>query len=225
MKILIIDNRPVFKTGIRQILKKKFEPLEFQEMETCAASAEADQDLPDLVILGQDDHYPQQDPQIIESIRKRYPGAGLIALYKSWSIESIRLYFEAGVDGYLFESTSPEEWIECAHKALARKKYVPRVVLENILNHYLYKDSVDLHKEIRLSNRQMEVARLLIQNMTISGIAESLGRKVSSISTVKARIFKKLNISSLVELKEALEAYQNGFPSRNKDDDIKVGSY
>lgn len=215
MKILIIDNRPAFRMGIRHFFKKQFDQLEFQELEihTAFSHAETDEELPDLVILGQDDHSQQHDPQMIKRIRKFYPEAGLIVLYKSWNIESVRHSFEAGVDGYLFESAGPDEWIECAHMALARKKYAPRAVLEDILNHYLDKDSDGSQKDSRLSNRQLEVARLLAQNMTISGIAGHLGKTTATISTIKTRIFKKLNITSLVELKEALEVYQSEFPS------------
>lgn len=214
MKILIVDSRPVFRTGIRYILEKQFSRPEFRETETWAAFRDSDPDyLPDLVILGQNAHYRQHDFQTIKHFRKSYPEAGLIVLYKSWDIESIRNSFEAGVDGYLFENASSEEWIECTQKAVSRRKYVPGIILEDILSHYLYKESVALPKDMLLSNRQREIARLLNKGMTISGIADYLGRKASSISTIKTRVFKKLNISSLVELKEALEVYEEGFPS------------
>ncbi len=222
MKILIIDNRPVFRTGIRYILKKQFGQPEFRETEAPEAFDDAHPDyLPDLVILGLSYDFREHDPLMIKYVRKNYPEAGLIVLYKSWNIDSVRHSFEAGVDGYLFENTGSDEWLKCVQNVMRGKKYAPSDVLEDILTQYVRKDTDTLPKNMRLSGRQLEIARLLNQNMTVSGIAESLGRKVSSISTVKARLFKKLNISSLVELKEALEVYQNGqAPSSEKDEHI-----
>ena len=221
MKILIVDNRPVFRTGIRYILKKQFSSPEFMEADTLAAFCDAcPDDVPDMAILGQDACSQLHDFQSIGHFRKSYPGTGLIVLYKSWDIESIRQSFEAGADGYLFENTSSEEWTECTGKVAAGRKYVPGIVLEEILNHHLRKEYMTLAKDMLLSNRQLEVARLLNRGMTISGIAGSLGKKVSSISTIKARMFKKLNISSLVELKEALEVYENGLSAPGCAEDI-----
>lgn len=215
MKILLVDNRPIFRTGIRTILTKQFSLPEFTETDALGTFCDANPDyVPDLAILGQSADFQQHDLQMIARFRKRYPVAGLIVLYSSWDIESVRQSFEAGIDGYLFENTSSEEWMECTCKAISRKKYVPGIVLEEILTHHLHKAYVARGKDMLLSGRQLQIARLLNQGMTISGIAESLGRRVSSISTTKARMFKKLNISSLIELKEALEVYESEFLSR-----------
>ncbi len=200
----------MFRKGIRENFKEQFDRAEFVESETLPAFRSAHPDYaPDLVVLGQGTHLPEYDRLKAGYIKNLHRGTGLIAVSKAWDIKTIKRCIKTSVKGYLLECSSLDDWAECVRNVLSKKRYIPKIVLEEVLNDYIYKDPDITRKIPHLSRRELEIAQLLKKGTTVSEIAESLGRKVSSISTSKARMFKKLNIFSLVELKEALESYKD----------------
>jgi two-component system invasion response regulator UvrY len=58
-----------------------------------------------------------------------------------------------------------------------------------------------------LSVREFEIAALLLSGQTISKIAVTLHLGVSTIGTHKGRIFEKLKVSNLLEMKELASLY------------------
>lgn len=59
-------------------------------------------------------------------------------------------------------------------------------------------------KNIKLSEREFEIAQYLSKGMRVSKIAEKLDRRVSTISTIKKSIFTKLEVDSVVKLADAM---------------------
>jgi len=58
-----------------------------------------------------------------------------------------------------------------------------------------------------LSSREFEIANLLLSGATVSEISNLLSVQPTTVATHKARIFEKLKISSLLQLKEMAEIY------------------
>jgi DNA-binding NarL/FixJ family response regulator len=77
------------------------------------------------------------------------------------------------------------------------------VVLEMLLK-FFTKTSHNPPKHLVLTNRESEIAKYLSQGMTTSWIANELGRKASTISTIKHSIFKKMKVDNILELRTAI---------------------
>ncbi len=84
-------------------------------------------------------------------------------------------------------------------------KYITQNIKDKILDSYISKKPVNPLEQ--LSNREVEVARLLIKGYGNMEIAEQLQVKKSTVSTFKNRIFEKLEINNLADLIDFFQLY------------------
>jgi DNA-binding NarL/FixJ family response regulator len=79
-----------------------------------------------------------------------------------------------------------------------------RVSLSSEMFQELFQNVAASHKEkdeyVSLTDREAGIARLLVQGLSVKHIATSLGVSSPSVSNHKTKIFKKLNVSNIIEL-------------------------
>jgi two-component system, NarL family, invasion response regulator UvrY len=104
----------------------------------------------------------------------------------------------AGASGFMNKESAPEELIKAVNKVLAGGRYVSPVLAEKL--------ALDLSDEVQrdvqeaLSQREFEVLRMIALGKTTSQIAEELHLSVSTVSTYRARILEKLEMTTTAEL-------------------------
>lgn len=108
-------------------------------------------------------------------------------------------YLQAGAKGYLQKQTSDLEIKKAIQSVLSGGIYISEDVKYLMLNRFLQKDEERNPTEI-LSNREFEVAQMLISGHGVSEISSILKLQMSTVSTYKNRIFEKLNIINIVQL-------------------------
>lgn len=108
-------------------------------------------------------------------------------------------YLQAGAKGYLHKQTSNNEIKKAIATVFSGGIYmsdnVKDLMLNKMLNHEEDQSPLDI-----LSNREFEVAQLLIYGHGITDISTLLKLKISTVSTYKNRIFEKLNVVNIVQL-------------------------
>lgn len=106
---------------------------------------------------------------------------------------------KAGASGYLLKDSAPEELCNAVRQILSGKKYfsanVAQLLAEDAVNG---KKDAPLHE--LLSNRELEVFKLIASGKNVSDIAEKLSLGVPTISTYRARILEKLGMKNNSEL-------------------------
>jgi DNA-binding NarL/FixJ family response regulator len=112
---------------------------------------------------------------------------------------------KAGASGYMNKNSAPEELIKAIRKALAGGRYVSPALAEKLALD-LSEDLAHLPHEA-LSDREFEVLRMIGSGKTISLIAEELHLSAATISTYRARILEKMNMTTTAELMRY--AFQN----------------
>jgi DNA-binding NarL/FixJ family response regulator len=81
------------------------------------------------------------------------------------------------------------------------KKYISTSLAEKFyIESELLNKKINLHEN--LSDREFEVFRHLVKNKTITKISEILSLSVKTISTYKSRVFKKLHLKDIDDLKK-----------------------
>lgn len=110
-------------------------------------------------------------------------------------------YFTSGVDGYLQKTSSLVEIKLALENIMANKKYLSQEVKDFLCNEFLYKERSLVSD---LSHQEIAIAKRLVSGQGISEIALLLNLHTSTIGTHKSRIFKKLKIENIIELKEHL---------------------
>jgi DNA-binding NarL/FixJ family response regulator len=108
-------------------------------------------------------------------------------------------YLQAGAKGYLHKQNSNAEIKKAIQTVCSGGVYmsddVKNIMLNKMLNHDENQNPLDL-----LSNREFEVAQMLIYGHGITDISSLLNLQMSTVSTYKNRIFEKLNVTNIVQL-------------------------
>jgi len=198
LKILVIDDHEVVRRGVKQILQETFPHVEVGEADTGQKGIAAVRQEPwDLAIV--DISLPDQSGlELLCELHDTAPQLPLMVL----SLHSEEQYavraFRAGAMAYLTKQTAPEELARAVQQVLTGRMYVTASIGERMAGS-LSKDSTgpDHHT---LSNREFEVLRCLAQGQSIKSIGQSLDLSVKTISTYRARLLGKLQLSTTAEL-------------------------
>jgi two-component system, NarL family, invasion response regulator UvrY len=105
---------------------------------------------------------------------------------------------KAGASGYMNKESAPEELIKAIRKVLAGGRYVSAALAEKLALDLSAESEQPLHE--RLSDRELEVLRMMGSGRTISQIGEELHLSVTTVSTYRARILEKMNMTTTAEL-------------------------
>ena len=198
LKTLLVDDHILLRKGIISILRDLPEIGEIVEVGSGSrAIAEAAGRSYDLVLL--DVTMPEMDGiETLKQLKKEQPGLKVIMLTmhpaEQYAIQSL----QAGASGYLCKDCSPEELIAAVREVMARGKYItPAVGL-------ILADKVDNTRAgatcENLSQRELQVLRLLSSGFSIKEIAAQLYLSPKTVTTYKTRICQKLNLKNNIEL-------------------------
>ena len=203
-KFLLIDDHLVVRSGIKMLLTDMFKDVEISEAENGNSALELLKEAAyDLITM--DVQMPNTDSfALMEFIKKEYPKARVLMFSMSpESIYAIR-FIKAGAKGFISKSAPLDEMKTAIEKVMNDKKYFSEEVLMELTegdaggNNNLF----DL-----LSPREFEIVQMLLNGKTISHIAADLSLGLSTVGTHKGRIFQKLKVSNLLELKELANSY------------------
>jgi len=199
----LIDKYAIIRTGIGLFLKTQFDQINILESESILGMQKQNPDqLPDLIILGISQGTGAQNINLIKIAKKTYPDAKII-LYdevapgKTLSI--VLSYMREGVSGYVTKFNDLSDFVDCVRKVLNGKKYICSEVYDLLI--YNNPDqSPDLTNMSILTSREYEIASYLVEGLSTNKIAAKIGRKATTISTIKNNIFKKLEIDNIMKL-------------------------
>jgi DNA-binding NarL/FixJ family response regulator len=105
---------------------------------------------------------------------------------------------KAGASGYMNKDSAPEELIRAVRKVVAGGRYVSPALAEVLALDLSRGADQPLHA--RLSDRELEVLRLMASGKTVSQIAKLLHLSVTTVSTYRARILEKMSMTTTAEL-------------------------
>ena len=111
---------------------------------------------------------------------------------------------EMGVDGVVTKSSSPEEFVEAVREVRRGHKYLDARVARNIV---LDRVSGRLSPLDALTPREIEVMTWIAKGRRVAEIADALARSPKTISTLRSRVLRKLDVRSDVEI--ALLAFRH----------------
>ncbi|MCK5453883.1 MAG: response regulator transcription factor [Calditrichia bacterium] len=106
--------------------------------------------------------------------------------------------FRAGAFGYITKSEATKELLNAIHKVASGSKYINSQVAEQLLFKITQEPEVETHLE--LSAREYQVMKMIALGYTVKEIASGLNLSVSSISTLRTRMLKKMKMSNNAEV-------------------------
>jgi DNA-binding NarL/FixJ family response regulator len=198
IKVLITDDHPVVRRGIRQI-------LEDDENISLIMEAENGTDLIntlkehqfDVVLL--DISLPGRSGLDLISIIKKTKHAPAVLILSIHSEEMYALRaLQSGAAGYLTKTSAPEELLSAIHKVSRGERYISAFLAEKLADNFLFKTEKPLLQS--LSSREMEVLNLYADGKSVVQISKVLNLSPKTISTYRVRLLEKLKLSTTGDL-------------------------
>jgi DNA-binding NarL/FixJ family response regulator len=199
--ILIADDHGVVRYGMMLFIKDLMPWAQVSQVGTFnEAIGHVNKSQVDLVIL--DINLPGgNNIKMVDSLKAVLPDIKVI-IFSSYD-EKIyaERYLRAGAKGYLNKETSNKEIKKAIQSVLSGGVYMSNTVKDLMLNRLLNIE-VGQNPLSVLSNREIEVAQLLVIGQGVTEISTALNLQLSTVSTYKNRIFEKLDVSNVVQLIE-----------------------
>jgi two-component system invasion response regulator UvrY len=198
IKVLITDDHPVVRRGIRQILE---DTDRISLVEEAANGKELIRKLNekkfDVVLL--DISLPGRSGlELISEIKKIQKSAGIIIL----SIHSEEIYamkaLKYGASGYLTKASAPDELVTAIFKVSKGERYISASVADKLAENLLSESERTSYNT--LSARELEVLNLIASGKTIVQIADQLSLSPKTISTYRTRLLEKLKLYTTADL-------------------------
>lgn len=201
-QILIADDHSIVRLGVSVVLNNELKNIQIEH----ATTIEEVYNLLlkksiDLILL--DINMPGgNNIKVIKEILQIQPQTKIL-VFSSYdeSVYALR-YIEAGAAGYLNKNTAMEDLKYAVMSIFEKGKYMSPLV-KNLYIQKLTSSKATLSKNNplnNLSNREMDVAKHLIEGHGILEVSNKLSLSSSTISTYKSRIFEKLNVKNIPEL-------------------------
>lgn len=198
MKILVIDDHEVVRRGVKQILNEVFPHVEVGEADTGQGGIAAVQKEPwDLAIV--DISLPDRSGlELLCELHSTMPHLPLMVLSLHPEEQYAVRAFRAGAMAYLTKQTAPEELARAVKQVLGGRMYVTASLGERMAGSLSKNATLPAHRT--LSEREFEVLVLLAQGQSVKNIAQSLALSIKTVSTYRARLQDKLQLTTTAEL-------------------------
>lgn len=200
-RVLIVDDHPVVRQGLRYLLEKADDLTVCGEAETAKDARTAiDRLHPDVLVC--DISLSQVDGiELVRSLRAHYPQLPILVLSAlDEAIYSARM-LALGVSGYIMKQASTEQLLASLRRVLDGNIYVSEAMSNSLLSGFAggaAQMSVDPLE--RLSNRELQILHLIGKGTSTREAAQMLHLSIKTIESHRQRIKRKLHLTTGVQL-------------------------
>ena len=196
-KILIVDAHPVVRLGLTHLINNSSNLVVCGEAENTHEAYEIIRVLnPDMAIV-EISFRGLSGIELIERIKQQYPNFPILVfstLDESFYAERV---IQAGAQGYIMKHEPLKKVLETIYKILRKEIYVSEKIAVRIMHRSIYNRSLGESSPLELlSNRELEVFRLLGQGFGTRRIAKKLFLSVKTIEAYRAHIKDKLKLKN-----------------------------
>jgi len=198
LKILIADDHPIVRKGLKQILSEESDMGVVGEAQNSQEVLELVQKQDwDIVIL--DITMPGRGGiDVLKELKHERPKLPVLMLSVHPEDQYAVRALKAHASGYMTKDSAPEELVKAIRKILRGGKYISSTLAEKLAFDLETETEKPLHET--LSDREHQVLLMIASGKTVSKIAEELSLSVKTIDTYRARILEKKKMRTNAEL-------------------------
>ena len=196
IRIVLADDHQLFRNGVKAMLQATGEVTVVGEASHGAVllTVLAAQ-TPDIVLLDIS-MPPDTGIDLLPTIKARFPAVKCIMLTMHADVQYVLRSLRQGADGYLLKDTDEEELKTAIREVYAGNKYFKNKISDLIVANL----SGEPSPETLLSEREIQIVRLVAEGKITKEIADQLFVSVRTVETHRSRIMKKLGVANTAEM-------------------------
>jgi len=200
-KVFVVDDHPIVRQGLTLLINRE------QDLAVCGEAEDAQSAMqsvtsvrPDIMVVDISLNGPD-GLDLLKDIRMRHPDLPVLIL----SMHDESIYAEralrAGAQGYIMKQEATEKVLVALRRILSHEIYVSERIANRMLQRYIGSPNAERPSSVAdLTDRELEVFRLIGEGHSTRQIAEELHISVKTVESYQAHIKEKLSLRSAREL-------------------------
>jgi two-component system invasion response regulator UvrY len=198
IKVLIADDHPIVRQGLRQILSG------ISDMAVAGEAVNAQETLAqvraggwDVLVL--DITMPDRSGfDILKELKHEQPDLPVLVLSIHAEEQFAVRVLKAGASGYLTKENAPGELIKAIRKVVGGGRYISRSLAETLA--FNLDTASERPRHETLSDREFQVMQMMASGKTLAEIADELSLSAKTVSTYRTRLLEKMNLKTNAEI-------------------------
>jgi DNA-binding NarL/FixJ family response regulator len=201
IQILIADDHQMFIDGVKSLLKVQKEYIVVGEANNGLQVLSLLESTPvDLILM--DVNMPHMDGiETTKQVRAKYPNIKILMLTMFNTRDYIEKLLRVGAHGYILKNTGKEELSEAINTVINGGSFFSKEVTERIMEGLQKKKAHDTNPMmVELTEREKDVLKLIVQELTSQEIADRLNISFHTVETHRKNLISKLNVRNIAGL-------------------------
>jgi DNA-binding NarL/FixJ family response regulator len=198
MKILLLEDHPIFRFGVRQLIVQRWPDVNIVEAETLAAALKIIRDDPPTMAIIDLNLPDAEGLESVVQIRRASPQSRLLVLSlnaeKAYATQALQL----GVLGFLNKQHAADELLGALECVLAGRRYITTSLADHLADLFTGKKADLQHMD--LSVQEHRVLILLASGRRLTEIGQLMHLSPKTVTTYRARIMEKLGLTTNADL-------------------------
>jgi DNA-binding NarL/FixJ family response regulator len=196
--VLLADDHRIVAEGLKRLLEPEFELIGLVE-DGRALLAAAGELKPDVIVS--DISMPELNGvEALEELKKTNPAVRVVFLTMHHNVAYARQAMAAGALGYVLKHSAAEELTLAVRAAAAGRTFISPAIAGELLESLRAGDGADHDPASKLTLRQREILRLLVDGHSAKAIAARLGISPRTVEFHKYAMMETLGVTTTAEL-------------------------
>ncbi len=198
IRIVVADDHTIVREGLKQVLSAASDLSIVGEAQNGHEVLQRVRELEFDVLLLDMSMPGKSGIELIKQVRAEKPKLRVLVLSMHQEQQYAVRAIKAGASGYLTKESASARLVSAIRKVAGGGAFITEAVAEQLALGAMPQADGPPHSA--LSDREFQVFRLLVSGKAVSNIADELNLSVKTVSTHKARIMQKMNMSNPTEL-------------------------
>ena len=198
VRVLLADDHSIVAEGLKKLLEPEFELIGIVADGFALLDAAAEKK-PDVIVT--DISMPGLNGiEALEELKKKNPDVHVVCLTMHRELAYARRALDAGALGYVLKHSAPEELVLAVRAAAAGRTFITPAIAGDVLQSIQGGDAAATDPVRKLTLRQREILRLLVDGYSAKEIAKRLKISPRTVEFHKYSTMDMLGLSTSAEL-------------------------